>query len=76
MINAQFRPIGLETKPKMSELAKIKILKNDFKFFKASIYWAKDAGYPNTLAPLLGISLARFNSIFYYKRHPEKKTKL
>ena len=75
LINSPFRPAGLETQPTLLEIMKIKILKNDFAFFKNSIYWARDAGYPKTLMPLIAISLARLNSIFYYYRYPEKKSK-
>lgn len=76
LINAKYRPLGLEAKPTMKELVTIKILKNDFAFFKGSIYWAKEAGYAKTLAPLIGISLARLNSIVYYRLNPETKYKI
>ena len=75
LINSPFRPRGLETQPSLLEIMKIKILKNDFAFFKNSIYWAKEAGYPKTLLPLMAISIARLNSIVYYYRNPEKKFK-
>jgi 7-cyano-7-deazaguanine synthase in queuosine biosynthesis len=75
LINSPFRPKGLETQPSLLEIMKIKILKNDFAFFKNSIYWARDAGYQKTLLPLMAISLARLNSIIYYYRYPEKKSK-
>ena len=75
LVNANFRPIGLEKKPTFTELLKVKILGNDFLFFKDSIGWARRAGFPKTYQPLLAINLARLISRVYYLQHPEKKTK-
>ena len=75
LINAQFRPIGLEKKPTFIELLKVKILSKDFLFFKESIAWATKAGFPNTYLPKIAINLARLRSRVYYRLNPEKKTK-
>lgn len=75
LINAKFRPIGLEKKPTFMELLKVKILGKDFLFFKESIAWARRAGFPNTYPPLIAINLARLICRFYYRLNPEKITK-
>jgi len=75
LINAKFRPIGLEKKPTFSEILKVKILSKDFLFFKESIGWASNAGFPNTYLPKVAINLARLRSRVYYRLNPEKKTK-
>ncbi|MFZ4117960.1 MAG: hypothetical protein ACOYKO_05720 [Rhodoluna sp.] len=75
LINAKFRPIGLEKKPTFMELLKVKILGKDFLFFKESIAWASQAGFPNTFLPKVAINLARLRSRVYYRLNPEKKTK-
>jgi 7-cyano-7-deazaguanine synthase in queuosine biosynthesis len=75
LVKAKYRPIGLEKKPTFIELLKVKILGNDFLFFKDSIGWARRAGFPNTYQPLIAINLARLISRVYYRLNPEKKTK-
>ena len=75
LINAKFRPIGLEKKPTFLEILKVKILGKDFLFFKESIAWASNAGFPNTYLPKVAINLARLRSRVYYRLNPEKKTK-
>ncbi len=75
LINAKFRPMGLEEKPTFMELLKVKILSKDFLFFKESIAWARQSGFPNTYKPLIAINLARLSSKLYYRLNPEKKTK-
>lgn len=75
LVNAPYRPIGLEIKPTFTELLKVKILGNDFLFFKDSIGWARRAGFPNTYQPLIAINLARLISRVYYRLNPDKKTK-
>jgi hypothetical protein len=75
LIKAKCRPVGLEKKPTFIELLKVKILGNDFLFFKDSIGWARRAGFPNTYQPLIAINLARLISRVYYRLNPEKKTK-
>jgi len=57
------------------ELLKVKILGNDFLFFKDSIGWARRAGFPNTYQPLIAINLARLISRVYYRLNPDKKIK-
>ena len=75
LVKAKYRPIGLEKKPTFIELLKVKILGNDFLFFKDSIGWARRAGFPNTYQPLIALNLARLISRVYYRLNPEKKTK-
>lgn len=75
LINAKFRPIGLEQKPTFMELLNVKILGKDFLFFKESIGWARKGGFPNTFLPKVAINLARLRSRVYYRLNPDKKTK-
>ena len=75
LVKAKYRPVGLEKKPTFIELLKVKILGNDFLFFKESIAWASQAGFPNTFLPKVAINLARLRSRVYYRLNPEKKTK-
>jgi len=75
LVNAKYRPLGLELKPTFTELLKVKILGNDFLFFKDSIGWARRAGFPKTYQPLIAINLARLISRVYYRLNPDKKTK-
>ena len=75
LIQAKYRPLGLETMPSMSRLLKVRIEGNDYKFFKHSISFPRQKGYPKTLSPLIAISLARLKSMYYFKVVNPKKAK-
>lgn len=75
LIGAQYRPIGLESKPSFWTLMNLRIEGNDYSFFKDSIGCAKDQGYPKTLLPSLALALARLRSIFYFKFINPQKAK-
>ena len=75
LVNAKYRPVGLETAPTLKQLVTMKLLSKDLLFFTTSIRWAKKAGYPKTFLPLTAVYLARLNSKVYYRLHPDKKYK-
>jgi len=75
MINAQYRPLGLEKRPTIWELLTVKVDKSDYQFFLDAIGWAKDNGYRNTRIPLAAISTARLNSRLYFRIQKLKKPK-
>lgn len=75
LVNARFRPKGLERKPSLIELLNLKISGHDFLFFKDSIGWARSAGFPNTSQPLIAIKVSRLISRVYFRLNPDKNTK-
>ena len=67
LVDAKHRPIGLETKPTLRELMRVKYERNDYLFFLDSVSWARRIGFPKTSLPRVAIAIARLRSIFYYR---------
>lgn len=75
LVNAKFRPLGLETKPGFKTLLKLRIEGNDYNFFKDSLGYAREKNFKGTLLPTLAVSIARARSILYFKYINPKKSK-
>lgn len=68
IVRAQYRPVGLEKKPTLLELANVRVDKNNYMFFKNSIGFAKSAGFPNTFLPLLAVRIGYIRSMPFYRK--------
>lgn len=68
LIQAKYRPIGLEKRPSLKELISVRVDKNNYLFFKNSIGFARSKKYPNTLLPLIAVAIAYFKSMPFYRK--------
>ena len=68
IVEAKYRPIGLEVRPSLKELVNVTVDKNNYLFFKNSIGFAKKAGFPKTLLPLIAVTIAYLKSKPYYRK--------
>lgn len=87
LVQAKFRPLGLEEKPKASEILKNKLTNWDILFYKEAFDWSKQNGFKVNLLDVIVVYLTRFKSIFQIrfenlrdwlgipKRKPKKKKK-
>jgi len=78
LINAQYRPRGLETRPTFKELLSTKGSPWDYLCYLEALTWARKNKYSGTLAPLIAVSLARFSTILKnsaLKLNPGKNSK-
>lgn len=64
LVGAKYRPLGLEVKPKASEILKNKLTNWDILFYKEAFDWSKENGLRVSLSDVLIVYLARFKSIF------------
>ncbi len=63
LVNAKYRPAGLERKPTSWELIKWKLNNGEYVFFLDSLNWAKENGFSGTLVPRVLVTLARIYSL-------------
>ena len=62
LINARYRPQGLETRPAFKELLSTKGSTWDYLCYLEALTWARQNKYPGTFAPLIAVSLARLKN--------------
>ncbi len=65
LVDAKYRPVNLETRPSLGELAKSKLTYWDYLFYLEAFRWARAQGFKGVLAPFLVITFARIKSIFH-----------
>lgn len=63
LVNAKFRPIGLETRPKASEIMKNKLTNWDILFYKEAFDWSRTNGFKVPLGAVIIVYLTRLKSI-------------
>lgn len=64
LVQAKYRPLGLDTKPSAKELLKNKLTNWDYLFYKEAFDWSKEQGFKVPVATVLLVALTRFKSIF------------
>lgn len=63
LVNAKFRPKGLEKRPRLKLLLGSKLTYWDYLFYFEALNWSRKNGYKNTFKPLVAVTLARLRSL-------------